>query len=42
LLAQLRIQAQMIRQPTQPMAVRYNIVGIPPYTWAMLVAAIGL
>jgi len=42
LLAQLRIQAQMIREPTQPMAVRYNIVGIPPYTWAMLVAAIGL
>jgi chlorophyll synthase len=42
LLAQLRIQVQMIRQPTQPMAVRYNIVGIPPYTWAMLVAAIGL
>lgn len=42
LLAQLRVQAQLVREPTQPMAVRYNIVGIPPYTWAMLVAAIGL
>lgn len=42
LVAQLRVQVQLIRQPTQPMAVRYNIVGIPPYTWAMLVAAIGL
>ncbi len=42
LLAQLRIQVQLVREPTQPMAVRYNIVGIPPYTWAMLVAAIGL
>ncbi len=42
LLAQVRVQVQLIRQPTQPMAVRYNIVGIPPYTWAMLVSAIGL
>ncbi|MCX7938056.1 MAG: chlorophyll synthase ChlG [Thermoflexales bacterium] len=42
LLAQLRVQAQLIREPTQPMAVRYNLVGIPPYTWAMLVSAIGL
>ncbi len=42
LLAQLRVQMQLVRQPTQPMAVRYNIVGIPPYTWAMLVSAIGL
>jgi chlorophyll synthase len=42
LLAQLRSQLQLIREPTQPMAVRYNLIGIPPYTWAMLVAAIGL
>ncbi|MCS6772800.1 MAG: chlorophyll synthase ChlG [Anaerolineae bacterium] len=40
--AQWRVQAQLVREPTQPMAVRYNIIGIPPYTWAMLVAALGL
>lgn len=42
LFAQLRAQVQLINTPTQPMAVRYNIVAIPPYVWAMLVAAIGL
>lgn len=42
MLAQIRPQVQMIRTPTQAMAVRYNIVAIPPYVWAMLVAAIGL
>jgi chlorophyll synthase len=42
LLAQIRPQAQLIRTPTQAMAVRYNIVAIPPYVWGMLVAAIGV
>jgi chlorophyll synthase len=42
LLAQIRPMKQLIDTPTQPMAVRYNIVAIPPYVWGMLVAAIGL
>ncbi len=41
-LAQARAQVQLIRTPTQPMAVRYNIIAIPPYVWGMLVAAIGI
>ncbi len=41
-LAQVRAQVQLIRTPTQPMAVRYNIIAIPPYVWGMLVAAIGI
>jgi chlorophyll/bacteriochlorophyll a synthase len=40
--AQIPIQRALINTPTQPMAVRYNIVGIPPMVWGMLVAAIGL
>lgn len=39
---QLPQQIQLIRNPTQPQAVRYNIVAIPPYVWGMLAAAIGL
>lgn len=35
-------QLALIRKPTQPQAVRYNIVAIPPYVWGMLAAAIGL
>ena len=42
MLAQVRAQMQLIQTPTQPMAVRYNLVAIPPFVWAMLVAAIGL
>jgi chlorophyll synthase len=41
-LAQVRAQVQLIQTPTQAMAVRYNIIAIPPYVWGMLVAAIGL
>lgn len=39
---QLPQQIQLIQNPTQPQAVRYNIVAIPPYVWGMLAAAIGL
>ncbi len=42
ILAQLRPQVQLIKEPTQKMAVRYNIIAIPPYVWGMLVAAIGM
>lgn len=35
-------QRKLIENPTQPQAVRYNIVAIPPYVWGMLAAAIGL
>lgn len=39
---QLPQQIKLIQNPTQPQAVRYNIVAIPPYVWGMLAAAIGL
>jgi chlorophyll synthase len=39
---QLPQQIQLVRNPTQAQAVRYNIVAIPPYVWGMLAAAIGL
>jgi chlorophyll synthase len=39
---QLPQQRKLILNPTQPQAVRYNIVAIPPYVWGMLAAAIGL
>lgn len=42
ILAQLRPQLQLIKEPIQKMAVRYNIVAIPPYVWGMMAAAIGM
>ena len=42
ILAQLRPQYQLIKSPTQAMAVRYNIIAIPPYVWGMMAAAVGM
>ena len=42
MIGQWRSQYQLVNTPTQPMAVRYNIVAIPLYVWGMLAAAIGL
>lgn len=42
MIGQWRSQYQLVKTPTQPMAVRYNIVAIPLYVWGMLAAAIGL
>jgi chlorophyll synthase len=42
ILAQVRPQIQLIKTPTQAMAVRYNIIAIPPYVWGMMAAAIGM
>ncbi len=35
-------QIQLIKNPVNAMAVKYNIVAIPLYVWGMLAAAIGL
>lgn len=38
-LVQARTLAELIRKPTNEMAVRYNIYGIPPLVWGMIAAA---
>ena len=39
MLVQARTLAELIRKPTNEMAVRYNIYGIPPLVWGMVAAA---
>jgi chlorophyll synthase len=42
LLIQLIPQRNLIKNPTNASAIRYNIVGIPPMVWGMLAAALRL